>query len=561
MSYQVLARKYRPMIFNEIVGQEHVTNTLRNALATKRVAHAYLFSGTRGCGKTTTARILARALNCESPIHNNPDNTCSTCIEIIEGRSLDVIEIDGASNRGVEEIRNLRESVRYTPVRGKYKVYIIDEVHMLTKEAFNALLKTLEEPPSHVVFIFATTEVHKMPMTILSRCQRFDFRRISVKEIVGNLKTIAEAEQLTVEEEALQIIARRADGSLRDAQSILEQVRSFCGQAITARELLSAFHVVDQELYFQFTNHCKTKNTAGVLMLIDDVLKSGYDIREFTIGLLEHLRNLLVVQTTGTTTLLEVSDEYAQRYRNEAKEFSETDLLRYIKLATELEQSLRWASQPRYCLEAALLRMVTMAKSVELKGLIDLIVDLKKKLESTQSVPNFGKSSSELQEPASKFSISFSHQGSQSTSPTKVQTFYEPSSPYDPPVSFSTVHPVITPDEVQQYWTNFVDNVYQERKVVGISLRESKVVEVKNGTLALGCVDDYHYDALRRYKEYLTNTIQKMTGKKVIVEPRLLKNKTFSSQTAAKGEKALHDSEGHPIIQILRRELGAEPID
>ncbi len=232
MDYQVTARKWRPMIFDDVVGQGHVTSTLRNAIASNRVAHAYLFSGTRGCGKTTTARILARALNCSAPVNQNPDNTCDICKEIIDGRSMDVIEIDGASNRGVDEIRNLRDSVRYAPAHGKYKIYVIDEVHMLTKEAFNALLKTLEEPPSHVVFIFATTEVHKVPMTILSRCQRFDFRRIAVDEIIKTLSTIAKAEQITIDDESLMIIAKRADGSLRDSESIFDQVRAFCGNDI-----------------------------------------------------------------------------------------------------------------------------------------------------------------------------------------------------------------------------------------------------------------------------------------------------------------------------------------
>jgi DNA polymerase-3 subunit gamma/tau len=261
MSFQVTARKWRPMVFEDVVGQSHITATLKNALSSGRVAHAYIFSGTRGSGKTTTARILARAVNCLHPQEQNPDNTCEICQEIIAGRGMDVIEIDGASNRGVEEIRNLRESVRYAPSRGKYKVYIIDEVHMLTKEAFNALLKTLEEPPSHVIFVFATTEIHKVPMTILSIIQRLQF--------------IATEEKVSIEEDALSVIARKGDGSMRDAQSIFDQVRAFCGETIATKDVLQALNVVDQELYFRCSAVMRSKDAGATIAIVDEVVRSG----------------------------------------------------------------------------------------------------------------------------------------------------------------------------------------------------------------------------------------------------------------------------------------------
>jgi len=285
MSYQVTARKWRPMVFEDVVGQSHITSTLRNAIASNRLAHAYIFSGVRGTGKTTTARILAKAINCRSPKDSNPDNTCNICQEITAGRSLDVVEIDGASNRGVEEIRNLRDSVRYPPTHGSYKVYIIDEVHMLTKEAFNALLKTLEEPPAHVIFVFATTEVHKVPPTILSRCQRFDFRRISIDEIITNLRLISREEHVAIDDEALVIIAKKADGSLRDAQSIFDQIRSFCGNEIASADVLKVLNVVDQELYFRLTDLVKAQDVRGGIQLVDEIVRSGYDLREFVGGL------------------------------------------------------------------------------------------------------------------------------------------------------------------------------------------------------------------------------------------------------------------------------------
>ncbi|MDI6765504.1 MAG: DNA polymerase III subunit gamma/tau, partial [Bacteroidota bacterium] len=305
MTYLVTARKWRPMVFEDIIGQSHITITLRNAIATNRLSHAYIFSGPRGVGKTTTARILAKAINCVNPNNLNPDNECDLCKEITEGRSVNVFEIDGASNRGVDEIRNLREAVRYGPAKGKYKVYIIDEVHMLTKEAFNALLKTLEEPPAYVMFIFATTEIHKVPLTILSRCQRFDFRRISINEITSRLRFIAKEDHVTIDDEALFIIAKRADGSMRDAQSIFDQVISFCGEDIKSQQILSMLNIVDQDIYFRVTEIIKSKDVQAGLLIVDEIINRGFDLREFLGGLMEHLRNMLIACTTKATTLIE----------------------------------------------------------------------------------------------------------------------------------------------------------------------------------------------------------------------------------------------------------------
>ncbi len=565
MTYQVIARKYRPMTFDDVVGQNHVTSTLRNAIATNRVAHAYLFSGTRGCGKTTTARILARALNCISPQNYNPDNTCQLCVEILEGRSLDVIEIDGASNRGVDEIRNLRDSVRYTPVHGKYKVYIIDEVHMLTKEAFNALLKTLEEPPPHVVFIFATTEVHKMPMTILSRCQRFDFRRIPVSDIVTNLKAIAEAETISVEPEALQIIAKRADGSLRDAQSIFEQVRSFCGATITAKELLDAFHVVDTDVYFQLTSVIRQHDATAAIELLNSIVQGGYDIREFVGGFVEHLRNLLIVKSTTSHQVLEISETYRQKYNTEAKDFDELDLLRYLRLATELEQTLRWASQPRYRLEASILQMVYMDKTIHIQQLLSLLEEVKKQflhsssgtlvsLEkksliltgSIKERSNIYKDDIKKKEPQQQLSSTVPLSNTNNIKEKAVLS----SSP-------QIVQPV-TMDEVLQHWQTFVEEVSQEKIALGISLKVAQPVDVNNGCLKIGCSDIYHYESLKRGKDFLTKIIQKVTSKKLVIDP-ILNNQVQPKQ---KNEASTTDlNSGHPIIDLLKSELGAERIE
>jgi len=328
MAYLVTARKWRPSKFSEVVGQEHVTATLLNSLKLGRVAHAYIFAGPRGIGKTTVARILAKAINCLNPQDYEPCNECEMCVEISNGRSIDVLEIDGASNRGIDEVRDLRESVRYTPTKAKYKVYIIDEVHMLTKEAFNALLKTLEEPPPHILFIFATTEPHRVPSTILSRCQRFDFRRIEIQKIIERLKLIAQQDKIQIDDDSLFTIAKKANGSLRDALSIFDQVVSFCGEKIKFEDVIKALNIIDQEIFFRVTDIVKEKNIKAGLELVDEITKLGYDFQEFLTGLSEHLRNFLVVITTKSTELIEATEYYKSRYISQV--ISLADIARFV---------------------------------------------------------------------------------------------------------------------------------------------------------------------------------------------------------------------------------------
>ncbi len=599
MSYQVTARKWRPMVFEDVVGQSHVTNTLRNAIATNRVAHAFIFSGTRGCGKTTTARILAKALNCLSPVNNNPDNTCNYCQEITAGRSLDVIEIDGASNRGVEEIRNLRESVRYTPTHGKYKVYIIDEVHMLTKEAFNALLKTLEEPPSHVIFIFATTEVHKVPMTILSRCQRFDFRRISIDEIIGRLRYITSEEHVTIDDEALTIIAKKGDGSMRDAQSIFDQVRSYCGNEIRSADVLSVLNAVDQDQFFKVSTLIGEKNVRGGIEFVNDLMQSGYDLREFISSLAEHFRNILVVKSTGSTALIETSEVYRKRYESLSQECSEQDLLRLIRITQELEQSIRWVSQPRYKLELALLQMIRMESSVRIEDLLAQIGELKKKLSggmsgsfvpaSRQTMPSGDKTA----RPNAELKVV----GTVNAGTLRSVSYVSPSRQYQPlnlaraatsPSSFAvsdsgfdtpSLHVVesvppspISSDLLEQRWQEFVDGVRKAKIALGTVLVESRLDGCTGGIVRIGCPDEYHLSMLRRNKEFLSETLQGILGSRVGVELVL-----DSSNNALQNREQVHPrglqqpSNGngrsdaaptgeHPLLALLRKELGAEPV-
>ena len=373
MSYLVMARKYRPMGFGEVVDQKHVVTTLVNAINSKRIAHAYLFSGPRGTGKTTVARILAKALNCEKGPTAEPCNQCSACQEINAGRSIDVFEMDAASKSKVEDIRGLIiEGVKYAPVRGKYKVYIIDEVQMLSDSAFDALLKTIEEPPANVVFIFATTEPQKVPATILSRCQRFEFKRIPFNDLVETISNIAQKEGLEMEKEAIYTLARKADGSLRDSLSLLDQMIAFGGKKITKKIVDQTLGLVEQEVYFDLTKVVLEKDSKKGLELLESLIDSGVDLQEFVAGLLEHLRNLLVAKVGGESErLFDLSKHYIERYKKEAESFSETDLLRMIKIIVDLNYTLKKTSEPRIHLEISLLKLIKMDSSVSIETLLE----------------------------------------------------------------------------------------------------------------------------------------------------------------------------------------------
>ncbi|NBC85744.1 MAG: DNA polymerase III subunit gamma/tau [Bacteroidetes bacterium] len=376
--YLVTARKYRPKLFREVVAQEHVTDTLKNALRLDRLAHAYLFSGPRGVGKTTSARILAKAINCETPRSEREDEAepcceCDSCLSFEDGRSMNVFEMDAASNNKVDDIRELRETVRIPPQGSTKKVYILDEVHMLSTAAFNALLKTLEEPPPHALFIFATTEPHKVLPTILSRCQRFDFRRIPVPNMVEHLRTICEEEDIDADEESLMLLARKGDGALRDALSAFDQAISLCGTTIEYGELTQALGVVDQDLFFQLTDHVVERSTAGVLKLVHHVVRNGYDLNEFLSGVAEHIRNLLVAHSLGTDALEDVAESTRDRYEEDSRAFSESDLLRLLMITGEAEEDVKNTSQPRLKLEMALLKMASLTRSADLRTVLGKI--------------------------------------------------------------------------------------------------------------------------------------------------------------------------------------------
>src|SRR5262245_7519859 len=372
MGYQVTARKWRPQTFDDVVEQRHVTRTLRNAIRLGRIAHAYLFAGTRGVGKTTMARVLAKALNCAQGPTEHPCNTCQSCLEITQGTSLDIVEIDGASNRGIDEIRDLRERLRYLPTRGRYKVYILDEVHMLTKEAFNALLKTLEEPPPHVVFVFATTEIERIPYTIVSRCQRFEFKRVSLTGLAEQLARITESEGIRIARASLMRIAKAAEGSMRDAQSLLDQVVAYCGMEVRDEDVDQLLGHVGVETLAQCLRALVQQDAAAALHIASLLQSEGHEAAGIARALLEGLRHLIVLKTVShPDDLIPLSEADLTTLRTVAELASVEEIYGQFHVLSAAEQTLRHASNPFVGLEMTLVRMACIGRVQPLQSILE----------------------------------------------------------------------------------------------------------------------------------------------------------------------------------------------
>lgn len=384
MGYTALYRKFRPQEFEDVKGQEHIVTTLKNQIKADRIGHAYLFCGTRGTGKTTIAKILARAVNCEHPVDGSPCNTCKTCQAINAGTSMNVIEIDAASNNGVDNIREIREEVAYRPTEGRYKVYIIDEVHMLSTGAFNALLKTLEEPPSYVIFILATTEAHKIPITILSRCQRYDFRRITAETIAARLTELMEKEGNEVEEKAIRYIAKAADGSMRDALSLLDQCIAFyLGEKLTYEKVLENLGAVDTEIFSSLLRRILQQDTAGTIKTLDHIIIQGKEMGQFVTDFIWYLRNLLLISTSDNPEeAVDASAENLARMKEESAMTDTETLMRYIRIFSELSNQIKYASQKRVLVEIALIKLCQPVMEINLDSLFDRVRVLEEKLKN-----------------------------------------------------------------------------------------------------------------------------------------------------------------------------------
>ena len=552
MAYQVTARKWRPQKFEDVVGQEHITATLKNAIKSNRIAHAFIFTGPRGVGKTTTARILAKALNCENPKDSEPCNECFMCKTINDSQTLDIIEIDGASNRGIDEIRTLRESVKYAPTRGKYKVYIIDEVHMLTKESFNAFLKTLEEPPAHTIFIFATTDIHKVPLTIISRCQRFDFRRIQLDTIKKQLSKIAKEENISIDDKTLTIISKKADGALRDAQSLFDQVISFCGEKIEPETVSKMLNLIDDDLFFSISDAVLEKDFNIVFKTTDIIYQNGWDFIDFTDGLLEHFRNILSVILTEKTELVESAEVYRVKYANYIQTFSKGDLLRILNYLSRLQQDLRYSNNQKLKIEIALTNLVGLERSATLSEIISGIESGNIETKSIAKEKNPTSYSAKQIVPEKK-------RETKTELISKTEAFI-------PPIkkSLSGIQTDLNFEMITKKWQSFIDDVCKEKSFLLTPLFNNVIPIDFDGTiLNLESSDPTTESSLLMHQEYIDKKSREFFGKKVSIRFGTEKAQHFNKkdEKQTKNQKGLKSAKNLDSYEkIIIEELGGKEI-
>ncbi|MBI3802718.1 MAG: DNA polymerase III subunit gamma/tau [Nitrospirae bacterium] len=551
--YQVSARKWRPQTFEEVIGQHHVATTLMNAVQKRRVAQAYLFSGIRGVGKTTMARLLAKALNCPTPQGASPCNRCDSCKEITEGRAVDVVEIDGASNTGVDDVRELREKVKYLPLGGKYKIYIIDEVHMLSNAAFNALLKTLEEPPPHLVFVFATTESHKIPATILSRCQHFVFRRISRQEIIAQLRRVTEDRKVQFSERGLVLIAKASEGSMRDALSLLDQAIAYGGQEVKEEDLFTLLGRIGEARFHALVRAIHERNAEGALELAKEIADKGYDLRQFLADWLEHLRHLIIVQHLGEAEgWIDLPREEIEEIRAEAALFSIDDLQRLFSLFARLQAEIRSASHPHLLFEVALMKAIALSHLQPIEEILDRLQALGGSNTSTAE-PGL---SSRMPEAAAPF---------KTAAPIKT---IEKKSPAEKPLPQKGAPDVAgatreTDPDKSALWRKVVLEMKEKRPSLGSYLEQGTLLEISDQRIKIGYSESFLIPLIQKEEN------QKLVGaslkghfqKEMALELIDLQGAKARAVPFSEKKRSNDPAPSHPLVQEALRLLGGEVIE
>ena len=550
MSYQVLSLKLRPQRFDEVVGQTHVTRTLQNAIGLDRVAHGYIFSGPRGVGKTTTARILAKVLNCKNPKDNNPCGTCVNCTEITQGSNLDVQELDGASNRGIDEMRDLREAVKYPPNNSKYRIYIIDEVHMLTREAFNALLKTLEEPPPHVIFIMATTDAHKVPATILSRTQRFDFKHISINDISEYLKQILESENIKYDTDGIRLIAQKADGSLRDSLSLLDQTIAYASDALDVETIRDVLGIIKENVFLNIIQTIEKRDHKEVIHQLSQLIDAGYAISDFISGFNEFLRNCMI-KKTGESAQLNLS-ENSLNWLQTGCRFSTADFLRMLDLSLQFESKLRFLQQPQISLEALFIKLSMMDASVDiasiLSGEVPKTISVKKPESQKPSITTENPDSPLVQtEPID------------SPQPTENNPVTEKLTTPTPPVVSKPVPQQVrklTLEDFNNSWTEIIEGLEEKNSKIAHFLEEAKLSSFDGKQLLIELVNGhrFHLKTLEKDAEQIASVINDKLNQKIRIKFHIQEN------NEEKPEKKKPESAEHPLFMKVLETFEGEII-
>jgi len=541
MSYKVLSLKWRPQTFEDVVGQDHLTKTLINAFKKDRVAQGYILTGPRGVGKTTTARIISKTLNCSTAKNGVPCNECNSCKEIIDGRNLDVLEIDGASNRGIEEIRNLREQIKYTPMNSRYKVFIIDEVHMLTNQAFNALLRTLEEPPSHGKFILATTDIHKVPSTIISRCQRFDFNRITLDVISKRLSLILKAESIDIDDASLLSISQKADGSMRDALSLLDQVIAYSGDSIKIEDVSAVIGLIPNEIYFDFSNAIVEKDYNKMMSVIESIHSAGLSLQDLTEGLIKHYNNLLITLVDkGEDLLSGMSEEIKNQYINSSNSYINKDIIRISKVLHDMQFSLKQVSQPMIVFEMTALKLLEMDTSVSIS---ELISDISSK-ESKKKVIVSKEPPIKKNDDITDFKIDEELNVSEKS--TNLKTSND-----------EKQKPLLDLEVIKDTWNDFVKKVSNNRPSIATILEHADPIELNGNSLTVNIVDlpKFSVGNLEHNQELINQFAQEHYDLPLKIVPKLVQSNNSDNISKKNDSKVDEDHSSNSKDTVISKVL------